>query len=106
MQDSTFPEGVVISNGERVRIWKRLGARSLPYDDDVEKYSLGGVRVGRSAARFHQLGKAVIGVVVIDRARCNEFVLHKNRGRHLPLVEDVETDSNQVVAITLWEIRH
>src|SRR5215475_2911451 len=60
--------------------------------------------MSRCATRFHQLGKAVIGVVMIDGGRRDEFVFYKNRGRNLPLVQDVKTDSNQVVAVTLREV--
>src|SRR4051812_39492387 len=52
----------------------------------------------------HQFCKCVVGIVVIDRSRRDEFMLDKDRGRNRPLIQQVKADPNQVVPIALRKI--
>src|SRR4029077_20919900 len=62
--------------------------------------------VKRGATRLDHFGKAIIRIVMIHRARRDQFVLHEHGGRHLPLVQNVETHSNQIVAVSFWKEGH
>ena len=51
-----------------------------------------------------QLPEAVIRIVVIHRLRSDQLVLNEESGGDLTVVEDVETQADQVVAVPFREI--
>ena len=50
--------------------------------------------------------QTIIRIVMINRTRSYQFVLNKHRRRHLPLVQNIQAHSNQVLAISFRKIRH
>ena len=41
---------------------------------------------------------------MIHGSRSNQFVLNENRRRDRPLIQDVETDANQILPITFGKV--
>src|SRR5215469_6430767 len=51
-----------------------------------------------------ELRQSVIGIIVIYGSRSDQFVLHEHGRRDRALIQDIETDSNQILAIPFGKV--
>ena len=62
--------------------------------------------VGSGRIGSDELSQAVVRIVMINCAGCDQLVFDEDCGWRRALVKDIETHSDQVLTITFGEIRH
>src|SRR5262249_6822698 len=75
-----------------------------PVDGILQKNRLPKNRFGEEAFS-RKVFQAVVWIVVIHRAWSHQLMLNEYRRRYLPLVQDIQADSNQIFAIAFRKIR-